>query len=77
MGLTCVSQELGGFQNLLRVNAGLIVVHLRSDHVHDSGSAASDGTGSAVQSVHVLLLQRDHALVYVLQDMVLCDENIT
>ena len=72
---TGVSQQLGGFQDLLGVDSGLIVVHLRGDHVDHPGGAATDGAGGTVQTVHVLLLQSDDALVHILQDVILCRTN--
>jgi len=69
--VTAVGEQLGGLQDLLRVDAGFIVVHFGRDHVDDPGGAAPDGAGGAIQTVHVLLLQSDDALVHVLQDVVL------
>lgn len=68
---TCISQEFGGFQNFLSVNTGLVVVHLGGDDVDDAGGSSADGAGRAVQPVHIPLLQGDHALIHVLQDVVL------
>lgn len=70
---TCISQEFSGFQNFLGVNSRLVVVHLGGDDVDDAGGSSSDGAGRAVKPIYVPLLQGDHTLIHILQDVVLCN----
>lgn len=71
LGHHLIVQDLHRFQDAFRVNAGLVIVHLRRDHVADSRRASLDPAGGPVQSVRVALLERQHALVDVLEDVIL------
>lgn len=68
---TCVSEELGGLQDLLCVDSRFIIVHFRSDYVDNSGSTASDSPSSAIQTINIFLLKSDDTLIHILQDVVL------
>lgn len=73
---TCIREKLSGFQNLLSVDSRFIVVHLRGDNMDHTGSSSADGSGSAIEPVDILLLQCDHALVNILQNVIFYRKNI-
>lgn len=73
---TCVSEELGGLQNLLCVDTRFVIVHFRSDHVKNSGSTSSNSPSSAIQAINIPFLQSNDALIHILQNVVLWERNI-
>jgi len=69
--LTLIAKYFDRLQDPLGVYSRLVVVHLCVDNIANPGRSAPDGARSAVKSVGVTLLQSQHALVHVLQNVVL------
>ena len=69
--LTLVPQHVDSLHDAVSVVTRLVVIHLRRDDVTDTRAPAADGTCRAVERVGVTLLQRQHALVHVLQNVTL------
>ena len=66
-------QHFHGLEDPLGVNARLVIIHLGLYNVADPGGSTPDRSGSSIQSIGVALLQGEHALVYVLENVVLGD----
>ena len=68
---TLVAQHFDCLQNALRVDTRLVVVHFLSNDVANSRGAAANCAGCSVQSVRIPFLESQHALVHIVQDVVL------